>query len=267
MLIGKIMINFVKYSILIAFVCILNSCKDDPTQVKLDPNPVLLDTNQVKLDTNIVTLQLLDSATNKPLANKIVVMYYLLEKSGMETNIENFSYIPNFNTYKSEINFAVFFASNIRITRNDIYNDTLINEIYNVENLVAGRHTALVDIMQYDYGFSKLKLYCNNILSDSLSIFQPFRGTIVMEEPIRVYGNPYLELTTDTVGKVDVDIREFKNIGCRTRRYSADKKYIGTFELVNGFIAYTNGKNNTTYQQIIKVPELNNNIFSWYVPQ
>ena len=246
------MSTMLKFSLFIVLFGLLYSCEDNPTE-------------QI-YNSDIVQIQLLDLETNKPLANKEVNIWYLLEKSEMEANTERFTFIPHFYNYKGEINYIADSKANIKITRNNIYNDTLIENIYQAD-VVAGKHTIDIDFLQFDFGFSEMKLYRNNILTDSISVFSPFRGTMVMEEPIAAqHGNPFLELTTDSNGVIEIDMKTFKYIGCHTRRYSADNAYIGTFKVTNGFRMSTESKNDIIFH-IVSLSELSRNKYIWKITE
>ncbi len=243
-----LVISFVVLSLLI-------SCSDDPVK------PVV--------NGNLITVQLLDSATNKPMINQGIAIYYALEKTADSLQDTHFTCSPNPSTANFPLQYYLPTKSSVKITLNDAINDSLIKIVYTADNLALGTYCLNVNTDSIVSGIYKAKLFINNTFAQTITLLKSDDYFVLLAgQQIISYRTPLLTLFTDANGNAVIDMTKFRFIGQRIIYTYMNGVRLGIFEVINGFQALApidNGRVNCTAVRTIRLSECINNKFVWNI--
>ena len=260
-------------TVLIALSCLLLSmlisCVDDPVKSENISNSI--------------TVQMIDLATNKPIANQIVGVYSALasptHESGAnslcldvlepDSNGLNMSCSPNPFYTNTNLEFSLATRSTITITINDLISDTLVKVICKSQYCNQGRYVFRLDLDSLDSQMFKVKLCINDILKDSLNILNFTNNFVLLSSSVIQHtGMPLLTVITDMNGNFTLDKSHFKYIGQRIKRTDYTGMYYGILEVVSGFhlvTAVDNGRSVVEKEQTVRFADCQNNKYIWKV--
>lgn len=234
-----------------AFLSLLISCSDDPVK------PVE--------NKNLITVQVLDSANNKPISNHSISIYYALEKTNEVPEDSLFKCYPNPIIDYCVLEYYLETNSSVKITLNDAINDTLVKELYYAENLKSGFYSININSDSLKPGIYKANLYINNSLNRSVTILKQYDYFILLNNlMVLPYATPLQKLTTDANGYITVDMTQFRYIGQKINNTNSIAFSYGILEVINGFYLLTeieDGKWITGHS--VRVSDCLNNKYIW----
>lgn len=260
-------------TVLIVLSCLLLnmliSCVDDPVKSENISNSI--------------TVQMIDLATNKPIANQIVGVYSALASPTLESGANrlyldvlepdsnglNMSCSPNPFYTNTNLEFSLATRSTITITINDLINDTLVKEICKSQYCNQGRCVYSLGLDSLDSQMFKVKLFINDILKDSLNILKATDYFVLLKgQQVISYHTPYMTLSTDNNGNAIVDMSKFRYIGQRIIHTDMIGNNLGILEVINGFqlfVPIDSGGVSRTAERTIRVSDCQNNKYIWKV--
>lgn len=240
--------------ILLALLLSLISCEDDAVSQFRD---------------NIIKVQLLDSATNSPMVNQEISIYYALEK--VSSTLGNYKFGVRSNPIFQ--NMTMFYniknSSKIRITINDAKNFGIIKELYNSASLESGSHAVTKNSNVFTSGFYMLQFYLNGSHSNNMKILIANNSYVVLDgDGWNKVGNPYFSLVTDNNGIINVNMNVFKDIGTQIQRIYDSGSDMGIDEVINGFHCITSIPTTTgskQYRKTVRIAQCKDKEFTWKI--
>ncbi len=246
------MCKMLNITILMALFLCLISCKDDAVS---------------RFSDNVIKVQLLDSATNKPIAYKEVGVYYALEKTSSNEALYELGVLPNPIFYDMKLYYHLHYSAKIRITLNSVKDYSIIKELYKSDTLEIGNHTTMYNPAEFASGFYMLQYYINDTLTNTMKILIAKNCFVVLDDYLgNIIGNPYSTFVSDKDGMINVDMDKFKDIGTQIQRIMESGDDRGVYEVINGFHCITSintGDRSLTYRQTVRTAECKDKKFIW----
>lgn len=240
--------------ILLALLLSMISCEDDAVSQFRD---------------NIIKVQLLDSATNSPMANQEVDMFYAIEKVSTKEGMYVFGVMPNPIFNEMTLYYNLKDSAKIRITLNSLKDYSIIKELYKSDTLEIGSHRTMYDSREFTSGFYMLQFYLNGVHTNNMKILIANNSYVVLDDYAwNKIGNPYFSLVSDNNGIINVNMNIFKDIGTQIQRMYANGNDMGVFEVINGFHCITSIPTTTgskQYGQTVRTAECKDKQFTWKI--
>lgn len=218
---------------------------------------------------NIIKVQLLDSATNSPMANQEVDMFYAIEKVSITEGMYVFGVMPNPTFNEMTLYYNLKDSAKIRITLNSLKDYSIIKELFKSDTLEIGSHTTMYDSREFTSGFYMLQFYINGSHTNNMVVLIANNSYVVLDDYAwNKVGNPYFSLVTDNNGIINVNMNIFKDIGTQIQRMYANGNDMGVFEVINGFHCITSIPTTTgtkQYGRTVRAVECKDKQFTWKI--